>query len=101
MKVEFSAPLGAGSGVRLAAQVQARTQQLAAAKGQSKNVLEGTHGLNLAAACERKQARGREPTYNVYGRAYEPKCFRLARSARSSCTRPSFCPAGLRRSVER
>jgi len=67
MKWNFQRHRARGSGVRLAAQVQARTQQLAAAKGQSKNVLEGTHGLNLAVACERKQGRGREPTYNVHG----------------------------------
>jgi hypothetical protein len=42
--------------MRLAAQVQARTQQLAAAKGQSKNVLVSTHESNLAAACKRMQA---------------------------------------------
>jgi RimJ/RimL family protein N-acetyltransferase len=50
--------------VRLAAQVQARTQQLAAAKGHSKNVLVSAHSLNLAAARKRKQAAAYELTYS-------------------------------------
>jgi hypothetical protein len=47
--------------------VQARTQQLAAAKGQSKNVLVSTHASNLAAAPEPMQAAERELAYKRVG----------------------------------
>ncbi|HEU4602557.1 MAG TPA: hypothetical protein VFS24_11335 [Steroidobacteraceae bacterium] len=62
---EWAAPLGAGVELRLAAQVQARTQQLAAAKGQCKNVLVSTHDLNLSAARKPMQAAKCEPPYNT------------------------------------
>ena len=41
--------------LRLAAQVQARIQQRAAAEGQSKQLLESTHGRNLAAPSQKMQ----------------------------------------------
>ena len=43
--------------LRLAAQVQARTQQLTARDGQRKQLLVRTHGLNLAAAVSETQGR--------------------------------------------
>jgi hypothetical protein len=45
--------------LRLAAQVQARTQQLTTRCGQGKQLLVRTHGLNLAARCGQRQAAPR------------------------------------------
>jgi hypothetical protein len=50
--------------LRLAAQVQARTQQLATAKGQGEQLLNRTHGPNLAAGAWRMQQR----VSNFFGR---------------------------------
>jgi hypothetical protein len=54
-----ASPWRSGRLVRLAAQVQARTQQLAAAKGQSEQLLDRAHGPNLTAADGCWQLSGR------------------------------------------
>jgi RimJ/RimL family protein N-acetyltransferase len=78
--------------VRLAAQVQARTQQLAATKGQSKNLLVSAHGLNLAAARKRKQDVACELTYSgqasVVNMSYPPTLLTTQRTRlRAFCAR--------------
>jgi hypothetical protein len=52
--------------LRLAAQVQARTQQLTAEGGQRKQLLVRTHGLNLAAGTSETQGCRQIPDADGY-----------------------------------
>jgi hypothetical protein len=55
-----------GDLLRLATQVQARTQQPTAWEGQSRHLLDRTHGPNLAGAGRRRQGAGTVFRYNSH-----------------------------------